>query len=151
MGKNSKNLKETISKKGDQKLLIGIGITTLALIGVGYWYYKKRKEKETELILPLDDMINTAIDKPKRVVRFTCSSKEYPLAYGTCHRDVNILQSYLSKMYKEDLGRSGKNKDGVDGMFGNKTNKAAKKHLGKASFSKQDIDGMRTAIKMIKR
>ncbi|WP_281989709.1 peptidoglycan-binding domain-containing protein [Aquimarina aggregata] len=160
-----KNKKPTGKKteNSDKTLWIIIGVTTLALGGVGYWwYYRKRKNKlemlprETE---NLDREIastiaNTATRRSttiRRPTRFRCSSNKYPLQYGTCHKDVKILQAYLAKIYKEDLGRSGRNKDGVDGMFGNKTNKAAKKHLQKTSFSKQDIDGMRTAIKTIKR
>ncbi|WP_299186647.1 LPXTG cell wall anchor domain-containing protein [uncultured Aquimarina sp.] len=150
------------TKNDDKSLWIIIGVTTLALTGIGYWYYRKRKKKSEMFPSGAEDLdreiastiTNNTTRRPKitrRPTRFRCNSSGYPLEYGTCYKDVKILQSYLSKIYKADLGRSGSNKDGVDGMFGNKTNKAAKKHLQKTSFSKQDIDGMRTAIKMIKR
>ncbi|WP_299243029.1 peptidoglycan-binding protein [uncultured Aquimarina sp.] len=169
-----KNKKPIVKKKNndDKTLWIIIGVTTLALGGIGFWYYKKRKSK---LELPREEDLDREIastiannttrrstitrrststggsTSTRRPTRFRCSSSKYPLQYGTCHRDVKILQSYLSKIYKADLGSSGRSRDGVDGMFGNKTSRAAKKHLQRTSFSKQDIDGMRTAIKTIKR
>lgn len=157
--------KKSIGKKtenNDKMLWMIIGVSTLALGGIGYWYYRKRKSKsemfpsgvenlDREIASTIANSTTRRSTVTTRPTRFRCSSRGYPLAYGTCYKDVKILQSYLSKIYKADLGRSGSNRDGVDGMFGNKTNKAAKKHLQKTSFSKQDIDGMRTAIKMIKR
>ncbi|WP_027393167.1 LPXTG cell wall anchor domain-containing protein [Aquimarina latercula] len=149
-------------KNDDKSLWIIIGVTTLVLGGVGYWYYRKRKKKsamfpggaedlDREIASTIANNTTRRSTITRRPTRFRCNSSGYPLAYGTCYKDVKILQSYLSKIHKADLGSSGSNKDGVDGMFGNKTNKAAKKHLQKTSFNKQDIDGMRTAIKMIKR
>ncbi|WP_027395137.1 peptidoglycan-binding domain-containing protein [Aquimarina latercula] len=159
-----KNKKPIVKKteNNDKMLWMIIGVSTLALGGIGYWYYRKRKNKsemfpsgaedlDREIASTIANNTTRRSTITRRPTRFRCSSNEYPLKYGTCHRDVKILQSYLSKIHKSDLGRSGKNKDGVDGMFGNKTNKAAKMHLQKTSFSKQDIDGMRTAIKTIKR
>lgn len=69
---------------------------------------------------------------------FACKSNSYPLQIGTCHKDVEILQGYL-KSRKQNLGTSGKNRDGVDGQFGALTRDAAKKVLGKESFTSQDI------------
>lgn len=141
----------------DKNLWIIIGVTAVVLGGVGYWYYKKRKKGLEVLPEELEDndndkgMARIITNSPRRPSRFRCSSRAYPLQYGTCHKDVKVLQSFLHKIYKADLGRSGRAKNGVDGMFGNKTNKAAKRHLQKTSFSKQDIDGMRTAIKTIKK
>ncbi|WP_271769180.1 peptidoglycan-binding domain-containing protein [Aquimarina algiphila] len=159
-----KNKKPIVKKTNndDKTLWIIIGVTTLALGGIGYWYYRKRKSKlemlpreaedlDREIASTIANNTTRRSTTTRRPTRFRCSSNKYPLQYGTCHRDVKILQSYLSKIYKADLGRSGRSRDGVDGMFGNKTNKAAKKHLQRTSFSKQDIDGMRTAIKTIKR
>lgn len=164
---NKKIKKPNLPKKGnndDTTLWIIVGGLTLVLGGVGYWYYKKRKAKQDAFPMGITD---TTSAKPivrsggsgtvstsgstSRPSRFRCTSSSYPLQYGTCHKDVKVLQSYLVKMYKEDIGASGRNKDGVDGMFGNKTSRAAKKHLGKVSFSSEDIAGMKRAIKMIKR
>ncbi|WP_025663283.1 peptidoglycan-binding domain-containing protein [Aquimarina megaterium] len=146
MGVATKKSKGTKSGEGDGKIWIGIGFTALLLGGVGYWYYKKRKEKETELFLSSGDITNgdvDTVDTPVKVKRFRCVSSAYPLEYGTCHRDVKVLQSYITKIHKDSIG--------IDGMYGNKTNKAAKKYLQKAFFTKQDINGMRTALKTIKR
>ncbi|QKX04131.1 LPXTG cell wall anchor domain-containing protein [Aquimarina sp. TRL1] len=158
-----KNKKPIVKKtsKDDKTLWIIIGVTALGLGGIGFWYYKKRKSKLEMLSIEEDldreiasTIANNTIGRSTttgRPTRFRCKSSKYPLQYGTCFKDVKILQSYLSKIYKADLGRSGRSRDGVDGIFGNKTNRAAKKHLQRTSFSKQDIDGMRTAIKTIKR
>ncbi|OED42501.1 hypothetical protein AB832_02985 [Flavobacteriaceae bacterium (ex Bugula neritina AB1)] len=143
MGAATKKSKRTKSDEGDGKIWIGIGFATLLLGGVAYWYYKKRKEKEAELFLPSGDISNGDMDIPLKVKRFRCTSSSYPLEYGTCNRDVRVLQSYITKIHKDNIG--------IDGMYGNKTNRAAKKYLQKTSFTKQDIDGMRTALKTIKR
>lgn len=143
MGIETKKSKVVKQTKGDREIWIGIGFATLLLGGVAYWYYKKRKEKEAELFLPSADIPNGDVDTPVKVKRFRCASSTYPLEYGTCHRDVKVLQSYITKIHKDNIG--------IDGMYGNKTNKAAKKYLQKTSFTKQDINGMRTALKMIRR
>ena len=150
-----KTTKNTLTE--DQKLWLVIGVTTLVLGGVGYWYYRHRKGKEEILFFSTDDntQTTTTITKDTKPVtvssRFRCSSRSYPLSYGTCHKDVEVLQAYLKNIYKAELGSSGKANDGVDGMFGNKTNKAAKLHLGKNSFAKKDIEGMKTAMKTIRK
>mgnify|MGYP001197746279 CR=1 FL=1 len=149
-----KTTKNTLTE--DQQLWLVIGVTTLVLGGVGYWYYRHRKGKEEMLFFSTDDnpQTTTATKNTKPVTvssRFRCSSRSYPLSYGTCHKDVEVLQAYLKNIYKAELGSSGKANDGVDGMFGNKTNKAAKLHLGKTSFARQDIEGMKTAMKTIRK
>ncbi|MAQ76873.1 MAG: hypothetical protein CL613_11155 [Aquimarina sp.] len=149
-----KTTKNTLTE--DQQLWLVIGVTTLVLVGVGYWYYRHRKGKEEMLLFSTDDnpQITTTTKDTKPVTissRFRCSSRSYPLSYGTCHKDVEVLQAYLKNIYKAELGSSGKANDGVDGMFGNKTNKAAKLHLGKTSFAKKDIEGMKTAMKTIRK
>lgn len=169
--KINKTPKVKVTGNNNKKIFVGIG-AFLVLAGAGYWYYKKKKKKDEISMLGMDSSdseiartitgsrrTSTRPTRPTRLIgstvssrptRFRCTSSSYPLQYGTCNKDVKVLQSYLHKIYKADLGRSGRNRDGVDGMFGNKTNRAAKMHLQKTSFSKQDIDGMRTAIKTIK-
>ncbi|GAK75608.1 hypothetical protein JCM19296_1200 [Nonlabens ulvanivorans] len=58
---------------------------------------------------------------------------------------MKILQRYL-KIYKEDLGKTGPKRDGVDGQFGPKTSRAAQKRLKKTVFTQADIAGMRKAL-----
>lgn len=137
--------------KEDQTLWIGIGITAFALVGVGYYYYKNRK-KASEMELELEELPTSQITNTTAVSRrFKCTNSTYPLSYGTCHKDVKTLQTYLKNMFQADLGSFGKNDDGIDGMFGNKTSRAAKMHLQKTSFDTKDIEGMNTALKMIKK
>jgi LPXTG-motif cell wall-anchored protein len=125
-----------------------VGITVMG--GAAYLWYRKRKKNENDQML-LETSDDTPQSIPKTAVRsrFRCINQQYPLTYGTCHTDVELLQQYL-KIYNEDLGRSGRNKDGVDGRFGSKTVKAARKRLGKDSFTKKDIEGMKISLKMIK-
>ncbi|WP_025741897.1 hypothetical protein [Aquimarina pacifica] len=156
------NTKKTLLKgntiKDPKYTWVYLGVTALALGGIGYWYYrKKRGQDDTDLLSKeLGQMTSTLTKRttaPTTVGgRFRCTNrKNYPLAYGTCMKDVEMLQQYLLKVHQADLGRSGPHKNGVDGMFGNKTNKAAKKYLGKTSFSRNDIESMKMANKIIKR
>ncbi len=152
-------MKEGQTKTGNQTLYITVGITTLVLGGLGYWYYKRRKKNNNEVDLLEQEVatITTSSSGSNQSpvtttsTKFRCTNSRYPLDYGTCNNDVKTLQRYLKSIYNADLGRSGSYKDGVDGMFGSKTNRAVKKHLGKVSFSKQDIEGIRRALKSIKR
>ena len=151
-------MKEGQTKTGNQTLYITLGITTIVLGGLGYWYYRKRNKKDNEVELLAQEVASVAMTssntKPRPVTtstKFRCTSSSYPLEYGTCHKDVKIIQRYLVSIYNADLGRSGSHRDGVDGMFGSKTSRAVKKYLGKVSFSTQDIGGIKTALKSIKR
>ncbi|WP_024772897.1 peptidoglycan-binding domain-containing protein [Aquimarina macrocephali] len=143
--------KAVIQKQKSTDTTLWIAITGIVILGgAAYLWYRKRKENNEDLML-LDTADATSERTPKTVVRsrFRCANTQYPLEYGTCHADVELLQRYL-KIYNEDLGRSGKNKDGVDGKFGSKTVKAARKRLGKDAFTKEDIEGMKLSLKMIK-
>ncbi|WP_062062690.1 hypothetical protein [Aquimarina longa] len=153
-----KNTSSNIKKQSNY-FLWG-GVTLIGVLGCVVWYfspknkfvevgetqirsdYQKQNDQENMIAEPV-------IEKKVRSSRFRCVNRKYPLAYGTCHPDVETLQKYL-KIYKEDLGNSGTNKDGVDGMLGRKTIKAARKRLGKNSFTEKDIEGMKTDIKIIK-
>ena len=143
--------KAVIQKQKSTDTTLWIAITGIVILGgAAYLWYRKRKENNEDLML-LDTADATSERTPKTVVRsrFRCTNTGYPLGYGTCHKDVELLQRYL-KIYNEDLGRSGKDKDGVDGQFGSKTVKAARKRLGKDAFTKEDIEGMKLSLKMIK-
>ncbi len=135
------------TKETNNSLWIGMVFITV-LGGVAYWLYRKRKEND-HMVLDTSDDTPKSIPKTVMRSRFRCTNTQYPLVYGTCHKDVELLQSYL-KIYNEDLGHSGKNNDGVDGRFGSKTVKAARKRLGKDTFTKKDIEGMKISLKMIK-
>lgn len=141
--------------------MIWIGGTVIVLVGAGVtiWYIRKKKMGDADMETPEDSQspaLSNLSDTPKKTrlsvtPRFRCVSRSYPLNYGTCHPDVEVLQKYLLSSFKEDLGKSGRNKDGADGMFGNKTKQAAKRRLGKESFTSSDIVGMKSALKVVGR
>ena len=96
-----------------------------AIVGIGYFLLTRKKHPWEKT----DDV-------------FKCISKSYPLDYGTCHKDVGVLQKFLvSRGY--DLGMSGRQANGVDNQFGMKTENAAKEEFGKISFTKSDINELK--------
>lgn len=109
----------------------------LALVG----YLLSDGDNSTEVNENLASASNNAMKK----AGFRCTSKIYPLKYGTCHPDVVILQRVLRKAGAE-LGSTGKNKDGVDGQFGSKTLAASRSYLNKAIFNPEDIAGLRNQL-----
>lgn len=153
--------KKTLSffAKNKEALVVGGVIVVLAGAGLTYYYIQKKKDKKKEMAsndasIKLDTSSSSSEYKtPPFVPSGTSSSsskpvitkKGYPIKYGSRNADVKILQRYL-KIYKEDLGRSGSKRDGVDGIFGPKTSKAAQKRLGKTVFAQADIAGMRKAL-----
>ncbi len=154
--------KKTFFEQNKDLIVVGGVIVVLAGGAVAYMYYKKKKEaKEVDLaqnkdsspqIIPVHTTIpvstssgsSSSVSKPR--IKYVKTG--YPLKYKTRHQDVKILQAYL-KIYKENLGKSGAKRDGVDGVFGPLTLKAAKKRLGKSEFTEKDIAGMRKALKMM--
>ena len=140
------NTKAKSQGKNNKKLFIIGGVALLVLAGAGYGYYFFRKRKKET-----GSYLGGLTSGGKKSGGFGCSSKSYPLSFGTCHPDVGILQRYLKKTYKADLGSYGNNKDGVDEMFGKLTKDAALKYLKKESFTEKDIAGMKAALKLIVR
>ena len=136
--------------KNKDLLIAGSAIVLLAGAGVTWYYLKKKKEKlvnSNSVSTGLTSMSNPTPRRANTRALSPISSKTvYPIQYGSRHADVKILQRYL-KIYKMDLGSSGPKKDGVDGIFGPKTARAAKKQLGKSIFKTSDIDGMRRTLK----
>lgn len=142
--------KKTATKpkgKGNKKVII-IGGIALLVAGAGYGvYYLLKRKKETGSYFGGSSTSSSSGGGGRSSGGFSCSSKDYPLSYGTCHPDVGILQKYLKKMYKADLGSFGANRDGVDEQFGKVTKSAALKHLKKVSFTQKDITSMKAALK----
>lgn len=133
--------------KLDSKVFwIGGTLILLAGGGVAYWYLEKKKNSRKEAHTMTSSSNSTATIRNKG---FKCISQQYPLTYGTCHPDVSILQRYL-KALKMDIGKSGRNRDGIDGQFGALTQAAAKKKLGKERFSTTDLKGIKNALKFIR-
>ena len=150
----AKTNKSSISKASDENvkmdskvIWIGGGIVLLVGGGVAIWYMmKKKKEKETQSEIATASAASSGRSTASR--GFRCTSSKYPLTFGTCHPDVNILQRYL-KSLNMNLGRSGRNRDGVDGQFGALTKAAALKKLGKDTFQATDIEGIKKALNFV--
>ena len=162
-------MKQTKSKvapsfmaKNKDILVVGGVIVVLAGAAVTYYYMNKKKEKKTTAdsnattsVASNSSGTSTTYQSPPFVPVITGSSSSstkpiitkrgYPIKIGSRHADVKVLQRYL-KIYKEDLGRSGPKRDGVDGIFGPKTSRAAQKRLKKTVFTQADIAGMRKAL-----
>ena len=117
-----------------KQVLIVSAVTLLVLSSaLAYYLYHKRKKQQAALGFELDQLA-TSIPTSSPISGRLCRSSSYPINYGTCMEDVKILQRYLIKKKKANLGISG-----VDGKFGPKTKAAAQQHLGKTSFTKADI------------
>lgn len=148
MKNTSKNTSTNFFEQNKDLIIAGSAIVVVAGAGFAWYYFKKKKEnKQTisknTITLPTQNrmpVISQRSSTPSKKVKLG-----YPLQFGSRHKDVKILQGYL-KIYKEDLGRTGKKRDGVDGIFGSKTLRAAKKRLGKSVFTSKDIAGMRKAL-----
>lgn len=158
---NSKKAPSFMAKNKDI-LVVGGVIVVLAGAAVTYYYMTKKKNKAANAS---SDSSTTAVNTsgtstiyqsppfvPVGTIPSSSSStkpiiskKGYPIKMGSRHADVKVLQRYL-KIYKEDLGRSGPKRDGVDGIFGPKTSRAAQKRLKKTVFTQTDISGMRKAL-----
>ena len=144
--KKEQNIPKPKSK--NNKKIIIIGGVALLVVGAGvgaYFLYKRKKETGSYF----GGSTTSGSGGGRKSSGFSCTSTDYPLSYGTCHPDVGILQKYLKKVYKADLGTYGKNKDGIDSKFGKITKEAAMKHLKKLAFTQKDIDGMKAALKFI--
>lgn len=148
--------------KNKELLVVGGVIVVLAGAATAYYLMTKKKEKkEAELASASSSGITTvpsgssSYQTPPFIPSSSTSSSSstkpvttktgYPIKYGSRHPDVKILQRYL-KIYKEDLGKTGPKRDGVDGQYGPKTSRAAQKRLKKTVFIQADIAGMRKAL-----
>ena len=149
---------QTFFAKNKDIIIVGGTIVVIVGAGLAWYYFKKKKGTSDDLIsypitLP-DTRVSTYTKQPLSrtgiATKPKYSNSGYPIKYGSKHPDVMVLQRYL-KIYKENLGKTGIYKDGVDGKFGALTLKAAKKRLGKSVFTENDINGMRKAVKTIKR
>lgn len=143
-------VKEVKSTGKAKKIIIG-GIILLALAGASYGaYYLVKRKKKTGSYMGDTASGGSSSTRTRTSERVQYTNKGYPLRYGTYHPDVAVLQRYLKATYNANLGSYGKNKDGVDGKFGNATKNAALKHLKKQVFTEKDIAGMKAALKIIK-
>lgn len=143
-------------------LIIGSVVFVVAGIGITYYVISKNKQKKSEQDMGVDKTLASTTYSPttytppytssgvKVSTPIRTSSSKVLIKYGSRGSLVSVLQRYL-KMFKEDLGRTGAKRDGVDGAFGPKTAKAAKKRLGKTVFTATDIEKMKKALKTLGR
>ncbi|EDP96540.1 hypothetical protein U8527_10520 [Kordia algicida OT-1] len=141
-------------------LIIGSIVFVVAGIGITYYVMSKKKKKQSQEKSGIaQSTANIAVSPSRYTPPFTssgtkttipvqASSSKIVVKYGSRGSLVRILQRYL-KMLHEDLGKTGAKRDGVDGAFGPKTAKAAKRKLGKTVFTTTDIEKMKKALKTL--
>lgn len=161
------NLKAKPSFMTKNKDLLVVGGVIVVLSGAALTYYLMTKKKENKKLAQASTSTASTTSIPGTTTTFTTppfipvstggsSSATKPVTTtggitikrGSRGADVKVLQRYL-KIYKEDLGRSGSKRDGVDGIFGPKTARAAQRRLKKTVFTKADIAGMLKALKSL--
>jgi len=139
--------------KNKDILIVGGVIVVLAGTAITYYYVSKKKQKK-ENLLDTNDLVDSKTTSsviqtppfvPSSTKKLSITKSGNLMKLGSRHPDVKVLQRYL-KIYKEDLGRTGPKRDGVDGVFGPKTAKASQKRLGKTVFTQADMAGMRKAL-----
>ena len=162
MKQKSTTANPSFMTKNKDLIVVGGVIVVLAGAATAYYFMTKKKEKkEAEIATTSSSGITTvpssssSYQTPPFIPSSSTSSSSstkpiisktgYPIKYGSRHPDVKILQRYL-KIYKEDLGKTGPKRDGVDGQFGPKPSRAAQKRLKKTVFTQADIAGMRKAL-----
>ena len=118
------------------KRVLWVGGGILVLGGL-YLLLRKKDDDKDDKPFTLSRLI-------PRTSRFCKHGDSYPLKYGSCGSRVADLQMLL-KMKGANLGTTGKNGDGVDGMFGKKTQAALIQFLGKYTFTENDTERL-TAI-----
>ena len=161
MKQKSTTANPSFMKKNKDLLVVGGVIVVLAGAATAYYFMTKKKEKKEAELASVSSGVTTVASGassyqtppfiPSTSTSSSSSTKpvitktDFPIKYGSRHPDVKILQRYL-KIYKEDLGKTGPKRDGVDGQFGPKTSRAAQKRLKKTVFTQADIAGMRKAL-----
>jgi hypothetical protein len=114
----------------DKKTAMIFGGVVLGMVVLIY-FLSKRKKSGTEviednpyLIAPQPaDLQKDVLDKTKLLKK------------GSKGPEVIELQTILKKEYKAELGKTGTNKDGIDGDFGSLTEKALLDNLGVKEIS----------------
>lgn len=158
------NLKAKPSFMAKNKDLLVVGGVIVVLSGAALTYYLMTKKKEKKKLAQATTsttfvpVTTTTFTTPPFIPVSTGGSSsatkpvtttgDITIKRGSRGADVKVLQRYL-KIYKEDLGRSGPKRDGVDGIFGPKTARAAQRRLKKTVFTKADIAGMLKALKSL--
>ena len=113
------------------------GVLLLAGLGTGaYFYFKKEEENGAG-----GQSSNSGSSSPSGFCRYDDS---YPLKHGSCGNNVTSLQKILHVL-GADLGNTGSKGDGVDGKYGDMTQAAVKKFMGKTIASLADVERLKKA------
>ncbi|HEY9084021.1 MAG TPA: hypothetical protein VIN73_11855 [Vicingaceae bacterium] len=122
-------------KIDNKALWITGGMLLLAGLGTGaYFYFKKKEENLTEG--------QSSSSGSSSASGFCKYDDSYPLKHGSCGKNVVTLQKIVHVL-GADLGKTGSNKDGVDGKYGDMTQAAVKKFIGKTTVSRTDIEQLK--------
>jgi peptidoglycan hydrolase-like protein with peptidoglycan-binding domain len=123
-------------KIDNKTLWIGGGILLLAGLGTGaYFYFRKKEENKTGG----GQSSSSGSSSPSGFCRYDDS---FPLKHGSCGNKVTALQKILHVL-GADLGNTGSKGDGVDGKYGDKTQAAVKKFMGKTTVSQADVERLK--------
>lgn len=109
----------TLDAKQKKFLLIG-GAVVLGVYLIGKWLHSFPKPQPA-------DLQKDVLDKTKLLKK------------GSKGAEVIELQTKLKKDYQAELGKSGINKDGIDGDFGLLTEVALKKAKGVIEIALKDL------------
>ncbi|HMT03311.1 MAG TPA: peptidoglycan-binding domain-containing protein [Burkholderiales bacterium] len=114
--------------------LKGVSVKTWIIIAIILVFiiflimYIKNNNKKTG-----DDVKSNLSDSKPRSV--------FPLVYGSKGEEVKVLQRYL-KSKGQNIGNTGLSLDGVDGIWGPKTDAAVMAVLNKTSISESDFKSL---------
>jgi hypothetical protein len=139
---------------GGAVVIIGGGLLTYFLLNKK----KKNEEKQvgstTDYAVSIPGTSSSTVTPPYVPSRsgssttVRTSSGRAVVKRGSRGTLVRVLQRYL-KVLGADLGKFGEKRDGVDGVFGRMTLRAAKSKLGKTAFTAADIEKMKNALKTL--
>lgn len=126
---------EDTFKINNKVFWIAGGILLLGGLGTGaYFYFRKKEENESG-----DQSSPSGSSSPSGFCKYDDS---FPLKHGSCGNKVTALQKILHVL-GADLGKTGSKGDGVDGKYGDKTEAAVKKFIGKTTVSLADVERLK--------
>ncbi|WP_046756641.1 peptidoglycan-binding domain-containing protein [Kordia jejudonensis] len=153
-------VKSTFFQRNKMPILIGGAVVVIGGAVLTYFLLNKKKEEEkktnstTDYSVSIPGTSTASITPPYLPTRSgtttptRSSSSKAVVKYGSRGSLVRVLQRYL-KVLGADLGKFGAKRDGVDGVFGGKTSRAAKSKLGKTVFTTADIEKMKQTLKTL--
>ncbi len=140
-------MKETAKKDtfkiDNKKLLIGGGILLVAGLITGVIIYNKKKKKKLAA-----KGYGGSGSSSGGGSGFCKYGDSFPLKLHSCGKNVVALQKKLVAL-GIDIGDFGANNDGVDGKFGQKTQAAVKRALGRSTFTLADYGKLKATTVVV--